>query len=86
MTGCQGDPAADVNRAAIERALAEAPAAKPVAPDYCTTPMPSVQPKLGEPVYITQLRWEIVREQENKRNAWCAAQGFAVIGKGPAGK
>lgn len=77
MAGCQ-NPAADLNRATIERALAEAPPAKPLAPAYCTEPMPGVRPKLGEPVYITQLRWEIVREQENKRDAWCAAQGFAV--------
>jgi len=82
LAGCQGNPAADINRAAIERALAETASAKPTAPAYCTDPMPKVVPKLGEPVYITQLRWLAVREQENKRDAWCNAQGFAV----PAGK
>lgn len=91
MAGCQSDPAAEINRAAINQAIAETPRPKPVAPDYCTAPMPIVVPKLGEPVYITQMRWEIVREQENKRNAWCIAHGYQVPasageGKGTAGK
>lgn len=45
----------------------------PPLPDYCRTPMPKVLPKLDEPVWGTQKRWEVVHDQENKRVAWCAA-------------
>ncbi|MDK1386393.1 hypothetical protein QN224_13335 [Sinorhizobium sp. 8-89] len=41
-------------------------------PAYCSGPMPAVVPKLGEKPRWTQARWEMVREQENRRIDWCA--------------
>jgi hypothetical protein len=41
-------------------------------PAYCRAPMPKVDPKLDEPIYGSQKRWEIVRENENDRIDWCA--------------
>ncbi|MBY2932511.1 hypothetical protein [Rhizobium leguminosarum] len=42
-------------------------------PAYCRDLMPKVEPKLDEPIYGTQKRWEIVRENENDRIEWCAS-------------
>lgn len=44
----------------------------PDLPNYCSDPMPTVEPKLDEPVWGTQRRWEITRDNENKRVDWCA--------------
>ncbi len=41
-------------------------------PAYCSDPMPEVIPKLNEPVWGPQERWQVVRENENKRIEWCA--------------
>jgi hypothetical protein len=41
-------------------------------PPYCSEPMSGVVPKLGEAVWGSQARWEVVRENENKRLEWCA--------------
>lgn len=35
--------------------------------------MPTVVPKLDEPVWGTQKRWEINRSNENKRIEWCSS-------------
>lgn len=34
--------------------------------------MPAVVPKVGEKYRWTQARWEVVRDQENRRIEWCA--------------
>lgn len=45
--------------------------------------MPTVVPKLGEPIYGTQKRWEYTREAENKSRAWCS-NFYAKVAEGVA--
>ncbi|TCN30362.1 hypothetical protein EV184_108236 [Sinorhizobium americanum] len=41
-------------------------------PAYCREHMPAVVPKVGEKARHSQSRWEVVREQHNRRLDWCA--------------
>ena len=60
------------NSAAISKAISTAPTNLPKWPAYCRDLMPTVAPKEGEKWVWVQGRWEIVRDNENKRVAWCA--------------
>ena len=58
--------AAEIGRQTAGRNLPEWPV-------YCREPMPAVTPKIGEKARWAQRRWEITRDNENKRVEWCAA-------------
>lgn len=62
-----------LDAAAAQAGRIDAGVRLPPLPDYCREPMPKAIPKLDEPVWGTQARWEVLHEQENKRVAWCAA-------------
>ena len=62
-----------MNEAARQGAIARVQTPLPDWPGYCTDAMPAVVPKVGELFRHTQARWEVVRENENKRIEWCAA-------------
>ncbi|AYD00040.1 hypothetical protein NCHU2750_06430 [Neorhizobium sp. NCHU2750] len=56
----------------VTKAIAEAPTNLPDWPAQCSADMPVVVPKDGEKFRFIQDRWEIVRDNENKKNAWCS--------------
>jgi hypothetical protein len=62
-----------LNEAARQDGVARAVTPLPDWPAYCAEAMPAVVPKVGEMFRHTQARWEVVRENENKRIEWCAA-------------
>lgn len=63
---------ARLDRAAAISGKMDAGVQLPDWPDYCRTEMPLVEPKLDEPVWGTQARWEEARDNENERITWCA--------------
>jgi len=70
--GCSTGETARLDAAAVEIGRLSADRAAPEWPSYCRDPMPAVVPKLGEKHRWTQARWELIREEENRRIAWCA--------------
>lgn len=61
-----------VDDAAVSKAVAQAPTVLPQYPDYCAEHVGRVVPKLNEPVYGPQERWNIVADNDDKRKDWCA--------------
>jgi hypothetical protein len=73
LTACQnGGQVARIDAAAKKIGEERAAYNPPDYPDYCRQPMGTVIPKLSEPVWGPQERWEILQENENKRIEWCA--------------
>lgn len=75
MAGCAAATSEDTKRIEIAAAMAAVTKVKknlPPWPDYCRKEMPGVVPKVGEPVWGTQARWDVVRDQENTRIDWCS--------------
>lgn len=69
LTGCKTN---DYGNAVIGKAIAQAPTILPDWPEYCSNNMTGVTPKLEEPVWGTQSRWNIVLSNENRRIDYCA--------------
>lgn len=72
LTGCASSENARLETASAEVGRQSAGINLPEWPQYCREPMPTVIPKLDEPVWGSQRRWEITRENDIKRDAWCA--------------
>jgi hypothetical protein len=72
LSACASDNAARLDTAAKEQGKRQAGVNLPPWPAYCREPMPGITPKLGEPVWGSQKRWEIIRSNENRRIDWCA--------------
>lgn len=74
LTGCTASQQLSrIDSAAAQIGAQRAGDNLPDWPTYCRVPMPKVEPKLDEPIYGSQKRWEIVRENENDRIDWCAS-------------
>src|SRR3546814_724634 len=71
-TSCQTTQSR-LNQASRSTAAAQVRTPLPDWPTYCRDLMPAVVPKVGELFRHTQARWEVVRENENRRIEWCAA-------------
>lgn len=71
LSGCGTSETARLDAAAVAIGHLSAGRVPPEWPAYCRDPMPAVVPKLGEKARWTQSRWEMIREQENRRIDWC---------------
>lgn len=71
-TGCASTAIEEAASASAEKAVAESATVLPAWPPYCRKHIQKVVPKLGEPVWGTQKRWEIVMENGNDKIDWCA--------------
>lgn len=71
-SGCVSAATGEVASASAQQAVAESATVLPVWPDYCREHIQQVRPKLGEPVWGTQRRWEIVVANGNEKIDWCS--------------
>lgn len=72
MSGCVSSQEDRLKASAEALARHQAGTHLPEWPAYCREEMPAVTPKLNEPVWGSQARWMVVRQNENARDAWCA--------------
>ena len=80
LSACASTDLTDRNvEAAAEMGRLSAGITLPPWPDYCREPMPRVIPKLHEPVWGTQMRWQVVADNENKRILWCAEHYDGIV-------
>lgn len=61
----------EYSQAVVQTRIVQAPTILPGWPEYCSKEMAGVVPKLNEPVWGTQARWNIILSNENQRIEWC---------------